>query len=273
MEQKGNNPQNKKPGNEKRPKSNILVSLIIAIAIVVVISTVYNIISGSQYTQTKYSDFLEAMEDNNLAEVQLQYDRIIYLTKEEAAKPAAEQKACYTGLPTGADTLALSDKLHDMGIEVSKKIVEDNSFIMMILYYGVMIGGGNLDSMVAHYTAAKKRRSEDFYSPGKKMGLRPDRPTIVYANRAREAFPDTPIVVLTPFSHGITRYMERQDLSLFEYVFCWLGNTELLLSIIKLMEDKMNLDHDIREGGVQMILLVEDSIRFYSSVLPKSHTG
>ena len=81
-------------------------------------------------------------------------------------------------------------------------------------------------------------------------------------------FPDTPLVVLTPFSHGITRYMERQDLSLFEYVFCWLGNTELLLSIIKLMEDKMNLDHDIREGGVQMILLVEDSIRFYSSVLP-----
>ena len=84
----------------------------------------------------------------------------------------------------------------------------------------------------------------------------------------KEQFPNTPIVVLTPFSHGITRYMERQDLSLFEYVFCWLGNTELLLSIIKLIEDKMNLDHDIREGGVQMILLVEDSIRFYSSVLP-----
>ena len=84
----------------------------------------------------------------------------------------------------------------------------------------------------------------------------------------KERFPNTPIVVLTPFSHGITRYMERQDLSLFEYVFCWLGNTELLLSIIKLIEDKMNLDHDIREGGVQMILLVEDSIRFYSSVLP-----
>ncbi len=61
---------------------------------------------------------------------------------------------------------------------------------------GVMIGGGNLDSMVAHYTAAKKRRSEDFYSPGKKMGLRPDRATIVYANRAREAFgSDMPIVI------------------------------------------------------------------------------
>ena len=61
--------------------------------------------------------------------------------------------------------------------------------------YGVFIGGGNIDSMVAHYTAAKKRRSSDAYSPGSKMGLRPDRPTIVYANRAREAFPGTPIVI------------------------------------------------------------------------------
>ena len=61
--------------------------------------------------------------------------------------------------------------------------------------YGVLIGGGNIDSMVAHYTTAKKRRSADAYSPGNRMGLRPDRPTIVYANRAREAFPDTPIVI------------------------------------------------------------------------------
>ena len=60
---------------------------------------------------------------------------------------------------------------------------------------GVLIGAGNLDSMVAHYTAAKKHRSEDFYSPGKKAGLRPDRAVIVYANRAREAFPDCPIVI------------------------------------------------------------------------------
>ncbi len=61
---------------------------------------------------------------------------------------------------------------------------------------GVMIGAGNLDSMVSHYTAAKKRRGEDFYSPGKRTGLRPDRATIVYANRAREAFgPDMPIII------------------------------------------------------------------------------
>ena len=60
---------------------------------------------------------------------------------------------------------------------------------------GVLIGAGNLDSMVAHYTAAKKRRSEDFYSPGRRSGLRPDRAVIVYANRAREAFPDCPVVI------------------------------------------------------------------------------
>ncbi len=61
--------------------------------------------------------------------------------------------------------------------------------------YGAMLSAGNLDSMVAHYTAAKKRRSEDFYSPGKKAGLRPDRAVIVYANRLREAFPELPIVI------------------------------------------------------------------------------
>ena len=76
-----------------------------------------------------------------------------------------------------------------------------------------------------------------------------------------------PIVVLTPFSHGITRRMQDTDLSIFEYVFCWLGNTDLLVTIIKLLEDKMNLEHDV-QAGVQMILLVEDSVRFYSSILP-----
>lgn len=88
------------------------------------------------------------------------------------------------------------------------------------------------------------------------------------ARSIKEHYADIPIVVLTPFSHGITKRMQNEDLSIFEYVFCWLGNTDLLLSIIKLIEDKMNLEHDINEVGVQMILLVEDSIRFYSSVLP-----
>lgn len=88
------------------------------------------------------------------------------------------------------------------------------------------------------------------------------------ARDIKQKFPDIPCVVLTPFSHGITKRMENEDLSIFDYVFCWLGNTNLILSIIKLIEDKMNLEHDIQEAGVQMILLVEDSIRFYSSILP-----
>ena len=88
------------------------------------------------------------------------------------------------------------------------------------------------------------------------------------ARGIKAKFPDIPCVVLTPFSHGITRRMENEDLSIFDYVFCWLGNTNLIMSIIKLIEDKMNIEHDIAEAGVQMILLVEDSIRFYSSLLP-----
>ena len=84
----------------------------------------------------------------------------------------------------------------------------------------------------------------------------------------KEKYEHIPIVILTPFSHGITKRIINEDLSAFEYVFCWLGNTDLLVSIIKLMEDKMNLEHDVQEVGVQMILLVEDGIRFYSSILP-----
>ena len=95
-----------------------------------------------------------------------------------------------------------------------------------------------------------------------------DNDAFTVARAIKGEFPDIPCVVLTPFSHGITRRIENEDLSMFDYVFCWLGNTNLMMSIIKLMEDKMNLDRDIKEAGVQMILLVEDSIRFYSSILP-----
>lgn len=92
--------------------------------------------------------------------------------------------------------------------------------------------------------------------------------TFDIARDIKVKYPKIPIVVLTPFSHGIRERMQHEDLSVFEYVFCWLGNTDLLVSIIKLIEDKMNLEHDIKEVGVQMIMLVEDSVRFYSSVLP-----
>jgi len=95
-----------------------------------------------------------------------------------------------------------------------------------------------------------------------------DNDAFAVAREVKAMRADVPCVVLTPFSHGITRRMQDEDMSIFDYVFCWLGNTNLILSIIKLIEDRMNIDHDISEAGVQMILLVEDNIRFYSSVLP-----
>ena len=88
------------------------------------------------------------------------------------------------------------------------------------------------------------------------------------AHAVKSMSPDIPCVVLTPFSHGISRRMQDLDLSIFDYIFCWLGNTDLILSIIKLIEDKMNIDNDMKEAGVKCVLLVEDSIRFYSSILP-----
>ena len=84
-----------------------------------------------------------------------------------------------------------------------------------------------------------------------------DNDAFTVAREVKAAHPNIPCVVLTPFSHGITKRIENEDMSVFDYVFCWLGNTNLIMSIIKLLEDK-----------VQMILLVEDNIRFYSSVLP-----
>ena len=99
-----------------------------------------------------------------------------------------------------------------------------------------------------------------------------DNDAFTVARDIKSGFPDIHCVVLTPFSHGITRRMQNEDLSIFDYVFCWLGNTNLILSIIKLIEDKMNIEHDIHEDGVQMILLVEDSIRFYSSILPNLYS-
>lgn len=88
------------------------------------------------------------------------------------------------------------------------------------------------------------------------------------AHLVKQMFPALPCVVLTPFSHGISRRMQDLDLSIFDYVFCWLGNTELILTIIKLIEDKMNIENDTKEAGVKCLLFVEDSIRFYSSILP-----
>ncbi|HPD86756.1 MAG TPA: phosphoenolpyruvate synthase, partial [Proteiniphilum sp.] len=88
------------------------------------------------------------------------------------------------------------------------------------------------------------------------------------AIQIKERYPGMHVVLLTPFSKAVTRSLSREDLSGIDYVFSWLGDTDLLLAIIKVVEDRMNVEHDVKTVGVQTILLVEDSVRFYSSALP-----
>lgn len=88
------------------------------------------------------------------------------------------------------------------------------------------------------------------------------------SHEIKSMYPDIPFVVLTPFSKEVSKRLEMEDLTDVDYVFSWLGNSDLLLAIIKLIEDSMNVEHDTQSVGVQIILLIEDSIRFYSSVLP-----
>ena len=183
--------------------------------------------------------------------------------------------------------------------EYSKFILKDVTFVnlMMRRIYNVLIVANPYDAFMLEDDG---RVEEKIYNEYVELGLRYP-PTFTQVSTTEEAyqvlrtmnidlvicmpgnadndafsvardikagFPKIHCVVLTPFSHGITKRMENEDLSIFDYVFCWLGNTNLILSIIKLIEDKMNLEHDIQEGNVQMLLLVEDSIRFYSSILP-----
>ncbi len=90
-----------------------------------------------------------------------------------------------------------------------------------------------------------------------------------FARKVKERHPQLPVALLTSFSKDIYRRIEEQDRSGIDYIFCWHGNNDLIMAIIKLAEDKMNAEEDILEGGVQAILLVEDSIRFYSTYLPE----
>ena len=89
-----------------------------------------------------------------------------------------------------------------------------------------------------------------------------------FAKKVKEMHPALPVTLLTHFTRKITRRIQGVDLSGIDYIFCWHGNTDLILAIIKLIEDKMNADNDILNVGVRCILLVEDSIRYYSSYLP-----
>jgi len=138
MENKHKDPHNQKPNNEGDRGKHIGTAVIISLALILLFTWVYNGISNSQYTQTTYSEFLQAKESGNLSEVELKYDRILYMTKEEAAKEPSQQRACFTGLPVGTDGDALLQELHSMGVKGDSEIVEDNSLIISILYYAMM---------------------------------------------------------------------------------------------------------------------------------------
>lgn len=89
-----------------------------------------------------------------------------------------------------------------------------------------------------------------------------------WAKAVKNDHPDIPIVLLTPYNRSLQERLEREDFSAIDYVFSWLDNAELLLAIIKLIEDQMNVEEDINQVGLQTILFVEDNIRFYSAILP-----
>ena len=140
MEPNRNNDQNgpKKPGGDK-PKNGYFTPLMIALVLVLLFSWIMNTVEKSQYTETRWDEFVAAKENGQLSEVDIQGDRVVYMTKEEAAKEPSQQKACFTGLPSG-DRMALANELAAMGVDVTQPIVEDNSMIMMILSYAIMIG-------------------------------------------------------------------------------------------------------------------------------------
>jgi len=92
--------------------------------------------------------------------------------------------------------------------------------------------------------------------------------TFELAKQIKKQFSNIPIVVLTHFNREVSLKLENEDTSAIDYIFCWLGNADLLLAIIKLIEDKMNAEYDVEEVGVQAILLIEDSVRYTSVYLP-----
>ncbi len=138
MEEKAKNPNpsGDNGAKEKRAKS-LIATVLISVVVMLAIMLIYNAVSDSQYEETTYNEFHTAWKNGELSEVELRDDRIYYLTKDEAAKPANQQTAHFTGLPFG-DILGLAQQLADDGVKVTEVIVEDNSGIIVVLYYIVM---------------------------------------------------------------------------------------------------------------------------------------
>ncbi len=110
--------------------------------------------------------------------------------------------------------------------------------------------GHHYDTVIAMYNAASSR----FFD---------------FAREKKKLMPDSPFVLLTNFSREVYKRIEHeQNKQAVDYYFCWNNQTDLIIAIIKLLEDQLNAEHDILEGEVRAILLVEDSVRYYSTYLP-----
>ena len=136
----GGNSNNGGKPEERKPRGNMLFIVLVSLAMVLLFMLISDAVTSSKYTEVYYSDFLAEWENGQLAEVLITTDRIFYLTVEEAAKDAREQKACVTGLPAGGDCMSLATELKAAGVDVKQKIVEDNSLIITIIMYALMFG-------------------------------------------------------------------------------------------------------------------------------------
>lgn len=133
--------RNKKNGRESRdPLRTGLPLLALAVVIVLLFNWVYNSITAAQLEEKSYSDFLTMVQNNQLAEVQFQTDRVLFITKEEANQPGAAQTIYYTGLITGTDNTALVYKMQGQGVKVFQEPQEDNSVIGFILANLLILG-------------------------------------------------------------------------------------------------------------------------------------
>ena len=123
-----NDPNKNNPGQQPetgKPKSSGWFTLTIALLIALAVTSIFNTVSESQYVEKNWTDFRAEMTAGTLHEVEINNDKIVYLTKEEAAKPAAEQRACYARIPGTLDLIPLANELADMGVEVKQKQSQD----------------------------------------------------------------------------------------------------------------------------------------------------
>ena len=141
-----------------------------------------------------------------------------------------------------------------------------------------MISGGNLDSMVAHYTSAKKKRSEDRYSPGGAAGLRPDRPVVVYSNLARQAFGKLPLIIggLEASLRRLAHYDYWQDIvkksilldSKADLLIYGMGEHQTIEVLERLDSgEDISLIHDIQGTCFSVAMKDEKSIKDFEKIM------